>query len=355
MIGWQQPSNYYNFLVFKMPLKVSDIGEKELIKRILKKSSLNIAKNSFFDDKAIKSLNDDAALISFGDNYLVATSDILFKSAHFPEEMTYKQMGKKVVTVNVSDLAAMGAEPLGIIIALGLPRDMNLDDFDDLIDGILDGCSLYKMMLIGGDTNESSSLTVSGTCLGIVSKENVMMKDGADSGDVVAITGPLGLAAAGFELLFNPQIKDMDNKYSKIAIDHALNPEARSKEGVLLSKSGFVTSATDITDGLASEIGELINSNSKKIGITIYEELIPLNDAVIDVSLKAGKSPLDFILHYGEDFELLLTIKKDAFNKINSKIPLYKIGEVNYSGKMIIVRKNGTEEILSPRGYEHLT
>lgn len=340
-----------------MPLKVSDIGEKELIRRILKKSSRNVINNSFFDNRGIKSLNDDAALINFGDKYLVATSDILFKSAHFPDEMTYEQIGKKVVTVNVSDLAAMGANPIGIIIAVGLPKEMLLNDFDNLIDGILKGCNEYEMMLIGGDTNESRELTISGTCLGIVDKDKVLMKDGANPGDIVAVTGPLGLAAAGFEIVFNKEIEleDLNEDYKNIALKHALKPEAKSKEGVLLAKSGFVTSCTDITDGLASEIGELVNCSSKGIGITIYEKMIPLDSTVLEIAEKSNKNPLEFILYYGEDFELLLTVTKDNFNEISVKIPLYKIGEVTSSGKMIIVKNDGEVEKLEPRGYEHLS
>lgn len=340
-----------------MSIKVSDIGEKELIKRILKKSSVNIISSTFFDNLGIKSLNDDAALINFGDKYLVVTSDILFKSVHFPDEMTPEQIGEKVVTVNVSDLAAMGSKPIGIIIATGLPREMLLDDFDRLIDGILKGCSKYEMMLIGGDTNEADELTISGTCLGIVGKDEVLMKDGASPGDIVAVTGPLGLAAAGFETLFNPKIrlKDLKEDYKNLALKHALNPEAKSKEGILLGKSRFVTSATDITDGLASEIGELVNSSSRGIGITIYEEMIPVAGAVLEIAEKTCKNPLEFILYYGEDFELLLTVKKDALKKINSMVPLYKIGKVTSSGKMIIVKSDGKEEILKPHGYEHLT
>ncbi|MGZ7048701.1 MAG: thiamine-phosphate kinase, partial [Methanobacterium sp.] len=211
-----------------MPLKVSDIGEKGLINRILKKSSSKIASSTFLDDLGIKSLSDDAALINFGDKYLVVTSDILFKSGHFPDEMTYEQMGKKSVTVNVSDLAAMGAKPVGFVIALGLPKEMSLDDFDSLIDGILKGCSKYGMMLIGGDTNESTELTVSGTCLGIVGKDEVLMKDGANPGDIIAVTGPLGLAAAGFELLFNEtKLKDLNEDYKELVLKHALNPEGK--------------------------------------------------------------------------------------------------------------------------------
>ncbi|WP_414469893.1 thiamine-phosphate kinase [Methanobacterium sp. ACI-7] len=340
-----------------MPLKVSDIGEKGLIKRILNKSRSKVFTNSFFDDKAIKSLNDDAALIDFGDKYLVATSDILFQSAHFPDIMTPEQIGEKVVAVNVSDLAAMGAKPLGIIIAVGLPSSMLLEDFDNLIDGILEGCSKYEMLLIGGDTNEAKELTLSATCLGIARKDEVLMKEGANPGDIVAVTGPLGLAAAGFEILLNPDLNadNLSEEHEKIALKHALNPEARVKEGLLLAKSGFISSATDITDGLASEIGELINSSPDKIGITIYEEKLHIDNSIIEIAKKVIKDPLEFVLYYGEDFEILFTIKREAFNQINNEIKACIIGEVNSSGKMTIVHKDGTEKSLEPRGYEHLT
>ncbi|MGB9936206.1 MAG: thiamine-phosphate kinase [Methanobacterium sp.] len=340
-----------------MPLKVSDIGEKRLIKRVLNKSHSKVFNASFFDNKSIKSLNDDAALIDFGDKYLVATSDILFQSTHFPDLMTPKQIGEKVVAVNVSDLAAMGAKPLGIIIALGLPAEMLLEDFDMLIDGILEGCGKYEMMLIGGDTNESSELTLSATCLGIVGKNEVLMKEGANPGDIVAVTGSLGLAAAGFEIMLNSDLnpEDIKEEHKNIALKHALEPEAKSKEGILLAKSGHVSSATDITDGLASEIGELINACRGEIGIDVYEKNLPIDHSTIEIAQKAGKNPLEFALYYGEDFEILLTVKKEFFEQVNAKTKLYKIGKVNSSGKMTIVYKEGTEKILKPRGYEHLT
>ncbi|MGF7117489.1 thiamine-phosphate kinase [Methanobacterium oryzae] len=336
-----------------MPLKVSDIGEKGLIKRILKKTNKNLINSSFFDNLSFKSLNDDAALINFGDNYLVATSDMLFKSTHFPDEMTPHQIGKKLITVNVSDLAAMGAKAIGIIVSIGLPKDMLLDDFDSLMDGITEGCLNYNMTLIGGDTNESSELTLCGTCLGIVNKKDVLMKDGAKPGDVVAITGPLGLAAAGFQVLFNNL--DIDFKVKEKLLKYALDPEAKSEEGILLAETSAITSATDITDGLASEIGEIVDASSYGIGISIYEEMIPMENEVLEVAQKTGKEPLDFILYYGEDFELLLTIQKDEFKRINDKVPIFKIGKVTSSGKIIIVNKDGTQSVLKPQGYEHLT
>ena len=339
-----------------MPRKISDIGEKGLIKRILSKTEKSDFNSIFLDNFSFKSLSDDAALINLGDQYLVATSDMLFKSTHFPDDMGYNQIGKKVVTVNVSDLAAMGAKPMGIIVSMGLPRDMLLDEFEDLIGGILDACLKYDMKLIGGDTNESQELTLCGTCLGIVKKENVLMKDGARPGDIVAVTGPLGLAAAGFEVLFNKtKFQDLNPKYKDHLLKHALNPEARVNEGILLAKSGFITSATDITDGLASEIGELIDANNCRIGMILNEEMLPICKEVLEVADKTGKSPLELGIYYGEDFELLLTIKKEGFNQIKESISIYEIGEVTSSGKIEILHKNGIKNTVKAHGYEHLT
>lgn len=339
-----------------MPRKISDIGEKGLIKRILNKTQKSDFNSIFLDNFSFKSLSDDAALINLGSQYLVATSDMLFKSTHFPDEMSHKQIGKKLVTVNASDLAAMGAKPIGIIISMGLPRDMLLDEFEEMLEGILDNCLEYDMKLIGGDTNESHELTLCGTCLGIVQKENVLMKEGTQPGDIIAVTGSLGLAAAGFEVLFNrSSVKDLNLDHKHNLLKHALNPKARVKEGILLANSGFVTSATDITDGLISEIDELINASSHGIGITIHEELLPIPEEVLEVADKTSKDPLEFALYYGEDFELLLTVEKDAFEQIKEEIPLYEIGTVTSSGKIEIINKQGTKNILKPRGYEHLS
>lgn len=338
-----------------MPSKISDIGEKELIQRILKKTKSQ--SNSFFLDKNVfESLKDDAALFDFGDNYLVATSDMLIRSAHFPEEMSFNQIGKKIVTVNVSDLAAMGAQPMGIIVSMGLPGDMFLDNFDQMIDGILEACSIYEMPFIGGDTNESGELILCGTCIGMVNKRKVFMKVGAKIGDVVAVTGSLGLAAAGFEVLLGKKsdFKNLNPLIKSIVFHHAMEPEAKLKEGILLSETGSVTSATDITDGLVSEIGEILSASQEGVGITIYEDMLPIPAEVQEIANMTGKDPLELALYYGEDFELLLTIKKDDFQEIKEKFALYEIGRVTSSGEIEMVNKDGTTNILIPRGFEHL-
>ena len=336
--------------------KISDLGEKLLIKRLLSKSQNSRVKSLFLDELSSKSFSDDAALLDFGENYLVACSDMLFESSHFPREMTHYQMGQKIVTVNISDLAAMGAEALGIIISMGLPRDMLIDEFDDLVEGILKNCKRYGMALIGGDTNESRELTLSGTCLGIVKKENALMKSGARPGDIIAVTGSLGLAAAGFELLLNPEYNadEIDKEIKNLPLKHALKPEARLKQGILLANSGSVTSATDITDGLLSELGEMIDANENNIGMIINQEAIPIPSEVFSVANITGKDPLEMALTYGEDFELLLTINPSLFDDLKSQTTLYLIGSVDSSGTIKMIDKSGKTNIITSMGYEHL-
>ncbi len=336
--------------------KISDLGEKQLIKRLLSKSQDPQIKTLFLDELSIKSFSDDAALIDIGKNYLVTCSDMLMAYTHFPNEMSPYQIGQKVVTVNVSDLAAMGAETIGILISMGLPRNMKLSEFDQITDGILDTCKKYDMALIGGDTNESKELTLCGTCLGIVKKENVLMRRGACVGDILAVTGPLGLAAAGFKV-----IMDASHKFDSLSVEtkdlvtkHALEPEAKLDMGIILANSDSVTSATDITDGLLSELDEMIDACENSVGMVINQEYLPIPKVVFDIANISGDNPFEMALTYGEDFELILTVQPDLFDELNSKINLYKIGFVDSSGTIKMIDKEGNTNIITPNGYEHL-
>lgn len=340
-------------------LKISHFGEKKLIKRLLSRSRAFQPNSPFFDEFYFKSLSDDAALIDLDDKYLVVTSDLLLESKHLPAKMSAFQKGKKVVTVNVSDLAAMGAKPFGFILSLGLPQDLLIEEYDEIMDGVFKTCQSYEMGLIGGDTNESDELILSGTCLGVVNKNKVLLKEGARPGDVVAVTGPLGVAAAGFEFLLSPlsvkkNLKEILKPSTiEIIVKHALEPHTKLKEGILLAESGFVTSATDITDSLASEVGELVEASENGVGITLFETMIPIIAEVEEITVVLDKNPLDLALYYGEDFELLLTIKEDAFDQLKDKFGLIEVGVVTSSGKMEIVDKEGKTNILKPSGYQH--
>lgn len=363
-------------------LQVSDLGEKKLIERIVEKSNACInSKNNNFT----QFIGDDAALINFEnkedntETYLVATSDLLIQKYHFPKQMSYFQMGYKSVTVNVSDLAGMGANPSGILISLAIPKNLKLIYFDEIIDGILKACQEYNIPLLGGDTNQADQIIISGTALGKIEKKRTLTKHGFKKGDLLAITGEIGLAALGFEILKEENIKtikdglrknQISQKIVDLAIEKVLNPKAKLEEGIFLNQ--FASSATDITDGLASELYELFNADKQSnrhsnLGLKIYENKIANESTFREMSKISkilNKDLLELILHVGEDFELLFTFNNynNNFNHnilnpdgIKDTRDYIVIGEVNDSNKIEIEYSNGKIEKLSSKGYEHFS
>ena len=301
-----------------MALNVSDIGEKELINYILSKSN--------------DITPDDTAITKFCDTNLISTCDMLIASKHFPSRMSYFQMGFKSVTVNVSDLAAMGADPLGFLLSIALPKDLEVEHFKEIIDGVINACNYYNIPLIGGDTNEASEIIISGTALGLC--DNPLLKNTANEGDFLCITGDIGLAALGFNL-------NEDNIYT----DKSLKPLARLKEGKIIKDAG-ATSATDITDGLVSELYEMKRDS---LGFMIHEDKLEISDEFKEISSKLELDYLELILHVGEDFELIFTVSDVDDLDIDFKV----IGEVNNSNKIQITLSNGEIKEIDNRGYNH--
>lgn len=303
-----------------MTLKVSDVGEKELIKYILSNC------------KTITP--DDTAITSMADTNLISTCDMLIQSKHFPENMSYFQMGFKAVTVNVSDLAAMGARPLGFLLSIALPKNFEVEWFKQIIKGVLEACDYYNIPLIGGDTNEASEIIISGTALGLC--DSPLMKNTSNNGDLIVLTGDVGLAALGFNLKNN-------NIYTK----RALEPLAKINEGINVRCAGG-TSATDITDGLASELHEMKRDD---IGFMIYEDKLNISNEYKSLAGKLNLNYLDLLLHVGEDFELVFTISSENLTKLNFEYVV--IGEVTDSGKVEITLTDSTVKEISSKGYDH--
>ena len=385
-------------------IKVSDIGEKGLIERIIERSktcsNCRTDLNSNPSDFAT-SIGDDSALTDIDmddDSYLVSSSDMLIQSSHFPQEMSYFQMGYKSVVANVSDLASMGADNIGFLLNMAIPRDMLLDDFDEMLCGVISACDDYGIPLIGGDTNQANEIILSGTAIGHVDKDRALMQYGFQTGDLICITGELGLAALGFELLrLKDMLKinlfemvDLEEKISKayeidstlcdVAIFKALKPEARYNEGHILrdfNTNGNRISATDITDGIASEFYEILNSDKKHCqsknsqdmasntddfngnekyskGIRIYEDKLPVEDEFKEIANVLGLDYLDLFLHIGEDFEFLFTVNSDLIDQLKDELNFYVIGEITDKNTVEIVLSNGDMENISSEGYQHL-
>ena len=303
-----------------MTLKVSDIGEKELIKYILANC------------KTITP--DDTAVTQIANTNLISTCDMLIQSKHFPKGMSYFQMGFKSVTVNVSDLAAMGATPLGFLLSIAIPKDFKVDNFKQIINGVMKACNYYNIPLIGGDTNEASEIIISGTALGFCDKP--LMKNTSKKGDLVVLTDDIGLAGLGFNL-------DDENIYTK----HALEPIAKIKEGINIKNAG-ATSATDITDGLASELYEMKRAD---IGFMIYEDKLNVSDEFKTLAAELNLNYFDLLLHVGEDFEIVFTIEQKNLDKLNFNYQV--IGEVTGSKKVEITLNNSKVKEISSKGYDH--
>lgn len=399
----------------KSSYKVSDLGEKELINRIITKnrecSSLVCDFSSNFSSTDFKTtIGDDCGLISHNLNefsYLVTTSDMLIQSTHFPKAMSYYQMGYKSVVVNVSDLAAMGAKPICLVLSLAIPKNLLLDDFDELICGVVGACNDYNIPLIGGDTNEADQIIISATAFGEVNKDKALMKYGFNIGDLVAVTGEIGLAALGFELLNNPRklekARGIDSSFVDLAIFKALKPKACQDESYILAKynnkknytnsksfhtsSRYNISATDITDGLASELYELLerdmqfntsnlnqDSNLPKYSksILLYEDSLPIEDEFKKIATAIGCDYLDLFFHVGEDFELLFTVPKELVSFLKEELDFFIIGEIveNKVENELIEESNSDNKInnftlemvlsnnniitIDSKGYEHL-
>ncbi len=400
----------------KSSYKVSDLGEKELINRIVTKNRecsdlvCNFSSNFSSCTDFKTSIGDDCALINHNLNefsYLVTTSDMLIQSKHFPKAMSYYQMGYKSVVVNVSDLAAMGAKPIGLVLSLAIAKDLLLDDFDELICGVIGACSDYNIPLIGGDTNEADQIIISATAFGEVRKDKALMKYGFNVGDLVAITGELGLAALGFELLNDSEklkkARGIDSSFVDLAIFKALKPKACQNESFILNKynnkknylnsksfhkaSRYNISCTDITDGLASELYELLerdmqfntsnlnqdsNLPNYSKSILLYEDSLPIEDEFKQIANAIGCDYLDLFFHVGEDFELLFTVPKELVSFLKDELDFFIIGEIveNKVENELIEESNSNNKInnftlemvrsdnniitIDSKGYEHL-
>jgi len=323
-------------------MKVSDIGERALVE---------LARRTFKIGPRVKvGIGDDAAAIDIDGRYLIATTDMLVASVHFPQGTTAEQMGHKAVIVNLSDLAAMGAEPLALIFSVGLPRELDVGFVRRIIRSMDSTACNYGAYVVGGDLDESDDITIAGSAFGLASKGQLLTRSGAKPGDVIAVTGQLGAASAGLKIL----LERLPPKGYKKLIKAQLEPIARVREGMSLAKNG-VKAAIDITDGLAANLWQM--SRMSKAKFIIDEEKVPVHPLVQKFAERHGFDIEDFAFFGGEDFELLFTVKSGSWKRV--QLALRRIGTtataIGYvmRGRGVYIQKQGGVEKLPDRGYEH--
>ncbi len=311
-----------------MTRKCADLGERQLVRKITK--ILGITEK------------DDCAVLDAGDRYLVWTTDMLHRETDFPPAATPWQMGWMTAAVNLSDLAAMGAEPLGLLVAVGVPPDAEIGFLDELFSGLRDCARRYGTEILGGDLDSHRELTLTGSALGQVEKDLILRRRGAHPGDLVCTTGSLGSAGAGLR-----QVLDQGLAKTELA-KRLLEPVPRLVEGRALARSGAVTAMMDNSDGLALSLSDLAEASG--LGFVVREDLIPVS-AEVEEAAKTGEDMIGLVLHAGGDFELLFSVRPDGIEAAREACDLTVIGVAVEEG--VWIESGGIMRPLLPKGYEH--
>ncbi|QSE97302.1 thiamine-phosphate kinase [Fulvivirga lutea] len=335
--------------------ELSDLGEFGIIERI-KNSTKNKHKST------LEGIGDDAAIIDVKDKQLLVSTDMLLEGVHFDlSYMPLAHLGYKAVAVNVSDIAAMNGVPTQITVNIGLSNRFSLEAVDTLYQGILKACEDFKVDLVGGDTSSSASgLVLSITALGQVDKKSVVKRSGAKKGDIICVTGDLGAAYLGLQVLerekqvflSNPEMQPQLDKYDYI-VQRQLKPSARMDIIHELAELKLVPSSMiDISDGLASELMHL--AKSSKIGVQIYEDKLPIDKQTYDTGYELGIDSTTAALNGGEDYELLFTINQDDYEKLKNHSDIHFIGyvkEFSEGCKMVTKQENLID--IKAQGWNH--
>lgn len=324
-------------------MRLNDIGERALVE---------IARRTFRKGSRVRiGIGDDGAAIDIDERCLVVTTDMLVASIHFLPETKPEQIGRKAVVVNLSDLAAMGAEPLGLVFSVALPRELDVGFVKRIMKGMDSSARKYGTYVVGGDLDESKEITIAGAAFGLADRKKLLMRSGAKEGDLVAVTGKLGAASAGLKIL----LEKLPLRGYKKLVEAQLEPKALVNEGIILAKSGLVKAATDITDSLATSLWQMASESGVKI--VIDKRKIPVHPLVEKFSTQHGYNVDDFTLFGGEDFELLFTVRPRAWDKVRMALKRVgaeatSIGQVT-KGRGVFVRVDEKEKQLEDRGYEH--
>lgn len=304
-------------------MKLTDLGEKEIIRRM----------SRFLD------IGDDAAYLKIDSRYLVLSTDMVYPETHILPGMSYEQMGKLVVTVNLSDIAAMGAKPVAFLLAYGSPDD-EFENFMSLIEAAERQCKKYDTEYVGGDTKYAQKMTLTGMAAGFVQKP--VLRSGARVGDIIAVTGTLGGAALAIECILKGK------KCPVRLMKKAFEPEPRVREGVFLSS--YASAMTDISDSLSISLSDI--AVQSKTGVRLCMGEIPVEEEAVKLAGDLELDIMDYVLYGGWDYELLFTASKDDFKVIEEGIGAIRIGEITRD-KGVMAVDDGREFSLVGRGYEH--
>lgn len=342
--------------------EISTLGEFGLIKHLTKELPLQ-------QPSTQKGIGDDAAVMNFTtitptedkDNArILMTTDLLLEGVHFNlEYVPLKHLGYKAAIVNFSDIYAMNATPTQITISLGISKRFSVEDLEELYAGIRLACEKYNVDLVGGDTSASmTGLTISITCLGKANDNDIVYRNTAKVNDLICVTGNLGTAYMGLQLLEREKQVLQANENATPAFDgkeylleRQLKPEARKDIIEQLQKAGIKpTAMMDISDGLSSELMHICSQSN--VGCAVYEDKLPIDYQAAALAEEMNLNIVTCALNGGEDYELLFTCSLDDYEKLIPIEDIYLIGHITKPEHGInLIGRNGEEIALKAQGW----
>jgi len=331
-------------------LKMQDIGEFGFIRSILDDCQ-------FSPSKPVRGIGDDCAVIGpYDGKVLLVTTDLLLEDVHFIlEKISPEHLGEKALSVNLSDIAAMGGVPLHAFVSIAVPKHMSVEILHAVYSGMKAGCKRYGVNILGGDTSASPDrLMINVAVIGEAPEKEVLYRSGAGPGDGIYVTGTLGDSAAGLKLI-QGEMKATEHVASVLTAAHN-RPVPFLEAGRMISASGLASAMIDLSDGLASDLAHICESSA--VGARISQTSLPLSEELRSLG-EIKFDPYDLAISGGEDYRLLVTVPEKnigPFVKIFEKgkpCPIFHIGEITENEGIEIMRPDKTIECLDLKGFDH--
>ncbi len=336
--------------------EISSVGEFGLIDRLTKDFPLR-------NPQSKKGVGDDSAILSFGESDVLVTTDLLLEGIHFDlRYVPLKHLGYKAAIVNFSDIYAMNGTPRQITVSIGVSSRFTVEHIEELYAGIRLACEIYGVDLVGGDTSASvTGLVISITCIGEVRKGEAVTRDGAKPTDLICVSGNLGAAFMGLQLLERENVVAAGNKDfqpdfagKEYILERQLKPEARKDIVELLKKEGITpTSMIDVSDGLSSELLHICKNSDT--GCRVYEDKIPIDYQTALMAEEFNMNLVTAAMNGGEDYELLFTVPLTDHGKIEKLQGVTMIGYVTEPQLgCALVTRDGAELPIKAQGWNSL-
>ena len=292
---------------------------------------------------------DDVAAVPISPRlWIIVKGDMLVRSTDIPPGMTLSEAGRKSIVSTVSDFAAKGVRPKALIVSIGLPRNISKRQLSEIGRGLAEGATEYGCPIVGGDTNESKDIVIDVAGFGYTKPGELVSRTGAQSGNIVAVTGEFGNSAAGLRMLLRKE-RHGRGAASPVLENAIRRPRARLEEGIRLARTRAVTSSIDSSDGLAWSLNEVARLG--RVRVELYN--VPVSMETVDYARKHNLSPYDLALYGGEEYELVVTVRKAGWPSALRAVPsLIPVGKVT-KGSGVFARIEGRRIRVKPRGYEH--